>query len=52
MALTLCRAAKRLVDHMVVPILHLAKVEYTVRATERRRHAVEIVESLGELRGV
>ena len=39
-------AAKRLVEHMVEPILKLAKMRYTIVPTEYRRFAVEYVKNL------
>ena len=39
--------AKRIVAHLVEPVLKLAKVNYSVMATQYRRHAVEYVSQLG-----
>ena len=38
--------AKRLVAHMVVPVLQLTKLRFTITPTKYRAHAVEMVSSL------
>jgi hypothetical protein len=38
--------AKKIVAHLVEPVLKLAKVKYDVRPTQYRRHAVEIMSTL------
>ncbi|EDQ88820.1 uncharacterized protein MONBRDRAFT_32642 [Monosiga brevicollis MX1] len=39
-------AAKRLVSHIVLPVLERTRTDYTVQATEYKRHAVQLMRDL------